>query len=465
MLIKTKIEPKYLFRIKLFSLLLFSTYTLFSQNIKGIVLDQESKKPLENVNIYINKPNNGTTSNEKGEFYLNSNLKKSDTIFFSILGYSLKKHLFSELKNSTIYLSKKTENLNEIFINSNIKLNSNISFKKLSSIKTGRHSFASSLVGSKIYVIGGDASNIVNTEKKALNDLSNTAESTFEDFLKSLKMNPSWENYKGDLQVYDITKDTWQKSDLKFRKRAYNTLNCFDNKLYIIGGKSLSVSRKHEYLDDKIEVLDLKNNTIVTDDTNPHQAVNFESFIYNDNIIVMGGSVKLNKKGKKVYTNKSHIYNLETGYWYELNDMPKAMEAKGLLIKNKIYLIGGFNDKPLSEIESYNILTGEWTKEGNLFYGIEKPALTYNQNVIYIFNDGKLLTYNIVSKDLNEYKIDLNLKASELYYYEEKIYLLGGYIEDEFSKSSSSNLYSIDLNEFVKTKIIKTKKVNEKLLH
>ncbi|HMC01740.1 MAG TPA: carboxypeptidase-like regulatory domain-containing protein [Flavobacteriaceae bacterium] len=452
--------------MKLVILLFFTTFTLVSQNIKGVVLDLQSDKPLENVNVYLNTTKKGTVTNIKGVFYLKSNISNNDTIQFSMISYTSKKITFLELikANYVVYLSQKIENLEQVVLTSNKTLNPKLHFKKLSSLDYGLHSFASALVDSKIYVIGGDASYIEYTEKRALDKVSKIPGATFNDLLKEMRMNASWENYKGDLQMYDINKNEWTSTSLKFRKRAYNKLNYFNGKLYILGGKTFSINRKKEYLDDKIEIFNLKDNTITIDDTNPHQAVNFESFVYGNNIMVLGGSLKLNKNGEKIYTNKSHIYNLKTGFWYELKDMLSAKEVKGILINNKIYLIGGFNGKPISEIESYNITTGKWNKEGQLFTGIENPALTYNNDIIYIFDYRKMLTYNINTKELNEYNIDLFLKASELYYYNNKIYILGGFIQDEFSKTPSSKLYSIVINEFLKTKVVKSKKIDSNII-
>ncbi|RMZ50290.1 hypothetical protein EB822_09060 [Flavobacteriaceae bacterium PRS1] len=96
-------------------------------------------------------------------------------------------------------------------------------------------------------------------------------------------------------------------------------------------------------------------------------------------------------------------------------------------------------------------------KEGELFSGIKTPALATHDNVIYIFDDGKIYTYNTKTKELDEYLIDLFFKSSSLFYYNDKLYLLGGFKENEFSKTPSSNLYSIDLNEFEKTAISKSK--------
>lgn len=117
-----------------------------------------------------------------------------------------------------------------------------------------------------------------------------------------------------------------------------------------------------EYLQDQIEVLDLEKQTIKTDHTNPHQAADFASFTYKDNIIVMGGSVKSTESGVKDFTDKVHLYNISSGYWYELAHMPIAKETTGALVDDKIYLIGGNNGKPISQIESFDLATEKWQK-------------------------------------------------------------------------------------------------------
>lgn len=64
---------------------------------------------------------------------------------------------------------------------------------------------------------------------------------------------------------------------------------------------------------------------------------------------------------------------------------------------------------------------------------------------------------NIETKELTEYLIDLPYKSSELYYFDDKLYILGGYFENEYSKNPSRNLYSIHLSEFEKTTILRSK--------
>jgi len=163
--------------------------------------------------------------------------------------------------------------------------------------------------------------------------------------------------YKGDFLTYDIPTDTWTKNETKFDKRAFHNANLFGENLYVLGGTTMSVSKKKEYLKTNVEIINLQTNTKIVDGTNPHQAVNFVSFNYQGNLIVAGGSIKKKRNEKKEYTSKVHFYDLKEGYWYELDSMPSAKETNGVLIDDKIYLIGGFKSKPLSEIESFDLIT------------------------------------------------------------------------------------------------------------
>lgn len=440
---------------------LFFTQLISAQNINGTILDSETNEPIENVTVYFERRNIGTVSNMSGIFNLKIRFKFAETDYleFSCIGYHSKTIAVSTFKkgNTTIYLSKKLEGLDEVVVNSSVSLNSRIHFKTLKSLKTGVFAFDSQGVGNYIYVISGNSSYIEDPGKRALIAVSNLPRPRFNDLIKEMRQNFSFENYTDKLQIYDIQNNSWSIAETKFRNRAYHNLNSYGNELYILGGKRLSVNRKKEYLDDKIEVFDMGSKTIVIDHTNPHQAINFASFTYQDNIIVMGGSTSKNKKGKKVFTDASHIYNITSGHWYELPKMEIAKETQGVIIDDIIYLIGGYNEKALNVIESYNIKTGTWKTEGTLFNDIERPALAAHEHIIYMFNDGRLLTYDTTTNLLESYKINLDLKHPKMHYHQYKLYIIGGYVENDYSKTALSSLYAIDLDEFSKAKPINSK--------
>ena len=78
-------------------LLIFSYKISFSQNIKGIVIDKNTKEPLIGVNVIINNTN-GTTTDINGNFNLIAS-QDDNKITFKYIGY----------KTYTTSLSEKTE--------------------------------------------------------------------------------------------------------------------------------------------------------------------------------------------------------------------------------------------------------------------------------------------------------------------------------------------------------------------
>lgn len=273
----------------------------------------------------------------------------------------------------------------------------------------------------------------------------------------------SYEGYNSYLQIYNIDRSNWDWKKTELPKRAYHDMiyDKNNNEIYILGGKRLSMHRKFEYLTNEIEVFDLKNDTVLTDKTNPHQAVNFASFIKDDNIILMGGSIKQKRNGKKVYTDKTHLFDTGTGLWYELGNMPEAKETSGILLGNTIYLIGGFNGESLSGIETYDLNDGKWTRMGELFEPVSRPGIASDADHIYIYYPGNLAVYNIRTGLINEYAINFHVNEPEMFLHNRRLYLLGGYDENDYEKEPSSRMISIDLNELKYTSVKRSKKLGD----
>jgi hypothetical protein len=149
------------------------------------------------------------------------------------------------------------------------------------------------------------------------------------------------------------------------------------------------------------------------------------------------------------------MYNTKTGFWYELGEMKVGKECKGVLVDDKIYLFGGFRDGERSEVETFDLKSGDWNELGNLFTKLSKPATAHNNQIIYLFEEGKLFTYNTVTKELNQFSIGLQFKDAEMHFYNNKLYIMGGYVESSTSITSSKGVYSIDVEEFDNTRVKK----------
>ncbi|MFT7250354.1 MAG: hypothetical protein ACI9FW_000064 [Flavobacterium sp.] len=85
---------------RLLFLLLLTTLSLSAQ-VKGVVLDSISGKPIAYVNIWVENENIGTTSEENGIFLLE--IKEEKNIVFSALGYETKILKSSEIEKVNLY--------------------------------------------------------------------------------------------------------------------------------------------------------------------------------------------------------------------------------------------------------------------------------------------------------------------------------------------------------------------------
>ena len=106
-------------KILLFTIFFLSTFISFSQYIEGRVLDAQTNKPIEGVNIYMKGINRGTKTNVKGDYYLKfpAKIVKSDVIRFSHVAYgSLEIPFTSKKHNYRVYLLVDVKKLSEIKI-------------------------------------------------------------------------------------------------------------------------------------------------------------------------------------------------------------------------------------------------------------------------------------------------------------------------------------------------------------
>ncbi len=357
--------------------------------------------------------------------------------------------------NGQIKEKKELENekLNEIEVKGKIKKRASLKYSKVTKLKSHVYAFGSEIIDDKIYVVGGDFSVKVNLGDKILDRTTVPAhEFNTKEFFRLLRRHrSSFDSYSDKLQVYDLNSKEWLKPKIKLGNRAYHNINSYNNELYIFGGKRLSKNKKYEYLNEKIEVLNLNSLKVVTDYTNPHQAINFASTVYKNYLIVAGGSAKKNYKKPVEYSNQFHFYDFSTGLWYELPDIPIRKEGKGILVGSKFYLVGGFNGKALKSIESFDFKKGKWKKERNLPVAMSAPGLASKGKYIFIYDKDIILIYDIKKETVLKYHIKLNLNYASMHYYKDALYIIGGVEETDYSKEPLGDIYKVGLNEFNKT--------------
>lgn len=430
-----------------------------AQKVRGIVLDLETNQPIHDVHIQAGK--DIIVTNKKGKFSFKAPKNWNRTLFLSHVSYEEKELKYEKEEKLTIYLVKERTNLQEVFVVGN-KGDTKLKFTELPDMPGRVHSFASVTQGDKIYVFGGNKSFEVDFRKAltetldmGLVDVNIGAMDPMAFFFRRVSRIRSFIGHSGDMYSYDTKTKKWEVEDFELRKRANHSATIIGNKAYILGGKRISKNRRRVYLDEKVEVFDLESKTLKIDDVNPHQAVGLETFAYKDRIVALGGSIKKKRNGKGMFTRKVHSYNPKTGLWYELGEIPINGEVSACLVGDQLYFFNSEENKESSTITSVNLVTGRFKKEGKLLYKFAKPAVTQKDNTIFLFENGKLLTYNTNTKELKSYLIDLRLLGSKSYFFDDSLYILGGYTDSNFERKPSRKLYKIDLEAFQKTRVRK----------
>lgn len=437
---------------------LFMTMVASAQKVKGTVLDLETNQPIYDVHIQVGK--DIVVTNKKGRFSFKKPKNWDGKLFFSHVSYQEKELPFeSDNERMIIFLAKKRINLQEVFV-IGIKGENKLKFTELPDMPRSLHSFASVTQGDKLFVFGGDRSFQVDTFRKAfaetaesgLSDFGSGAISPMDFFFRRAIMYSPYFDHSEDIYSYDVNTKRWTKEDIELRKRANHSATVIGNKAYILGGKRMSKNKRNIYLDGKVEVFDLETKTLKVDDVNPHRAVGLETFAYKDRMIALGGSIKKKRKGKEVFTQKVHSFNPKTGLWYELAEIPIRGEISTCLVGDRLYFFNREKNKESSSITSVDLITGRFRKEGQLLYKFEKPAVTKKDKTIFLFENRKLLTYNTETKELKSYLIDLPLLASKSYFFDDSLYILGGFSKVDFELRPSRKLYKIDMSTFKKTR-------------
>ncbi len=92
----------------------------FAQSVDGIVFDKQNQIPVIFASIYTTQ-NTGVISNEEGFFKINlENLKETDSLAFSSLGYKNLKLSVGQLKTKdTVFLKPQEEKLDEVVVSGN----------------------------------------------------------------------------------------------------------------------------------------------------------------------------------------------------------------------------------------------------------------------------------------------------------------------------------------------------------
>lgn len=450
----------------------FLTGSSYSQTISGRVFDIHTKNPIMDAHIIIKGKTEGAATDNLGCFSLTlpERIKRKDSIKISVLGFSSKVLAIKDvIDNDAYYLIEGVERLDQVDVSA-ARLNNYLDFQKVSTMERGVHDFGFFQNGDKIYVVGGDNSvkstsdsreylNFMTNLNLASHQIAGTGNQAIQELMlrSTTFRRPLYTGYSDKLEAYDILNDSWRTIATGLKNRAYGQAVIHQGRIYMLGGKTISQDGRLEYLDSTVEVYDVESTEIQIDPVNPHQAINFASFVVGDKLILMGGSTKQHPNGDKNYSDAIHFFNFKTGLWYDLGQMPIGKETSGVQVNNKLYLIGGENGRALSDIESFDLETGKWVKEGELFVPTRRPAIQSVNNIIYIYDYGRIWEFNTLNRELKEYAIKLDVQSAKMFYLNDNLYLIGGYFYHDGLREPSEDIFKINLDQLKDTRIQRSK--------
>ena len=431
----------------------FGSFAYFAQQISGKVYSKNTSEPIEKVAIATNL-NNGTSTNVFGIF--NLNLKNSNSVTFSCLGYVPKTLSIKALKklNFTVYLDETINQLAEIKLHiTKISLDS----LRLKATKSMQENYISKAIQQDIY-------SLVNAKiefQKLELDLKSSsimsrknrkvAQYELEKFsTQLLNQNPKFsKEFKGEISSKKVVQNktgeliTFQNVNTLFAYKK-NTLNedlplsYIQEKLQNIVLKHLKKNKTYKIKSGLFKIEDSLTFAKVIKINNTYQE--FEITASKRNIESNG--LFINQKNEKNFFNQKYYQHqleknefLGTQKYYVISFTPKKSKAK---FSGKVYVGEGpqWNDeRVVNQVDGItfnfpNLLNDDEVEFATVDL-IEQKATAYIKqayDTYYCLDNYPC--WNRTSSDKAKHKMIFNLPAQS-----HTGYLSRGWIEDGFCVS------------------------------
>jgi len=242
------------------------------------------------------------------------------------------------------------------------------------------------------------------------------------------------------IEKYSIKDNRWTVINSTLVPKRFGNSETYGNKVYIFNGWGNS----------HLEIIDLETHKKTKGAVNHSYTGNAGSAIYNGKIYTFGGS-GLNNAATTVFSDRFQYYDIATNTWHPLPKMPNAREARGKIVNDKLYVIGGFNGTSSRLVNVFDLKKNLWTEQYTMSTEISGHSLAVFGTKIFIVggtNNQNFLAY--FDTETNKlYKLSSNMiprrhAAAEIY--NNKLYIMGGSTASS-TKSSIKSVQVADISE------------------
>ena len=412
----------------------------------GQLLDDKTQDPLAFAHVAILGTKSGAVTNENGSFTIvSSQLRENDTLIFYFVGYRTKKiSIGNLLSRSTIYLTSETFSLNEFFVfadNKNaegivksVLLNTAANYKK---------TYAKNQVFTRNRSVSDINSIDIKFKKSSFEQLSEKMTKLIEKRLP--KHSISYTDFLGNAYLSVNSKDTLKLDPIKEVRLKDKSLADF-NQLEEMFEKIFKNTKENEYWKIKSGIIggkvDLEEDTKDTKDSLvKYNAENRKSYYYAKSLNRLFENRFENKKMWE-FLHHTNRYDYELVFGTQINGekvyvidfTPKnkgeyegrlyiAMDTYALIKANYSYADG----KTGTNINLFGVGYTKNVSDVNIYF--EKREGTY-QLKYYAQKAGSKVSFDrnvsllkkkkrfLVDKKLNEIKVKLAMKVTELISFE-----------------------------------------------
>lgn len=242
------------------------------------------------------------------------------------------------------------------------------------------------------------------------------------------------------IEKYSIKDNRWSVINSSLVPKRFANSETYDNKIYIFNGWGNS----------HLEIVDLETHKKTKGAVNRAYTGNAGSAIHNGKIYVFGGS-GLNNAATTVFSDRFQYYDIASDTWHPLPNMPTAREAKGKIVNDKLYVIGGFNGTSSRLVNVYDLNKNLWTEQYTMPVGISGHSLAVSGHKIFIVggsNNQTFLAYFDTETNklhqLTSNMIPRRHAAAEIY--NNKLYIMGGSTTSS-TKSAIKSIQVADISE------------------
>lgn len=227
-------------------------------------------------------------------------------------------------------------------------------------LPTERVIFATAVVGSKIYLIGGTL-----YENKAVRSPYGIS----------------------TVEVYDTQTNTWQRVADMLTPRHGAKAAVVNDTIFVFGGWNGPQNHALRKYPVSVEAYNPRTDTWIPKQDMPVSRVEFGIGVVDGKIYIIGGAMR--SGGERM--GRVDVYNPATDTWVKGREMPTPREALGVgVVGNRIYAIGGRGWPPvrigphLMIIEEYDSRSRQWRQRGDMLDTRDSFATVVVRDSIYL---------------------------------------------------------------------------------